>query len=180
MSWIQTYSGRKFFPLAPRAADVRIEDIAHALAMKCRFGGHCRVFYTVAEHSVRVSRRVPPELALWGLMHDAGEAYLPDVGKPIKDSVHIHREGKAKTFSDVEDILLERIAEALGFPPVDYAAVRTADLELLATEARDLMAPPPEPWELGVEPLAEKIAPLPSPAAAEAAFLERWHELRRR
>ena len=58
MTWIQTFTGRKFFPLAPDGAEVCIEDIAHALSMKCRFNGHCLRFYSVAEHSVRVANRV--------------------------------------------------------------------------------------------------------------------------
>ena len=179
MSWIQTFTGRKFYPLAPRPGDVCIEDIAHALSMKCRFGGHCKKFYSVAEHSVRVSRCLPADLALWGLMHDAGEAYLPDIGKPIKDAIHVGTAAGQVTFGQTEDQLLAVIAQALGFPPVDYEAVRVADLELLATEARDLMADPPEPWELGVEPLAEKISPLTQPEA-ERLFLARWEQLRGR
>jgi hypothetical protein len=177
MSWIQTFSGRSFHPLDPKASDVAIEDIAHALAMKCRFGGHCPVYYSVAEHSVRVSRRVPKELALWGLMHDAGEAYLPDVGAPIKDNVFLHIGGEKVAFHVAEDRILAVIAEALKFPAIDYNAIRVADLELLATEARDLMAEPPEPWNLGVKPLRETIVPLATPAAAKEAFLTRFREL---
>ena len=183
MSWIQTFTGRKFFPLAPRPDDICIQDIAHALSMKCRFGGHCQTFYTVAEHSVRVSRRLESggsQLALWGLMHDAGEAYLPDVGAPIKNTVHLHLDGQVLPFGDAEDRILEAVAAALNFPPIDYAAVRTADLELLVTEARDLLSTPPEPWNLGVSPLPDRILPAPTPAAAEALFLSRYHELRTR
>lgn len=64
--WIQTFTGRRFWPLDPRPEDVCIEDIAHALSLKCRFGGHCTRFYSVAEHSVHVSNYVPAEFALWG------------------------------------------------------------------------------------------------------------------
>ena len=62
--WMQTYTGRQFWPIDPRANEVHIEDIAHALSMMCRYNGHCRTFYSVAEHSVLVSQHVPPEHAL--------------------------------------------------------------------------------------------------------------------
>ncbi len=95
--WIQTFTGRRFWPLGARAGDVDVRDIAHALALKCRFNGHCRVFYSVAEHSVRVSRVMEVggrKMAMWGLMHDAAEAYLADLGGPIKKAFHVHRGGR--------------------------------------------------------------------------------------
>lgn len=69
--WIATFTGGVFFPLAPRVEDVRISDIAHALSMLCRFAGHTRGFYSVAQHSVLVSRLCSQQDALWGLLHDA-------------------------------------------------------------------------------------------------------------
>src|SRR4051812_6540197 len=82
--WMQTISGKAFFPLDPRPADVDIQDIAHALAFQCRFGGHVKEFYSVAEHSVRVSLICAHEDAKWGLLHDATEAYLSDIVRPVK------------------------------------------------------------------------------------------------
>src|ERR1700693_5499467 len=70
--------------MLPNPADIRIEDIAHALSNQCRFGGHAREFYSVTEHCVRVSQHCRPEDALWGLLHDASEAYLSDVPAPLK------------------------------------------------------------------------------------------------
>ena len=61
MDWIQTYSGKKFYPLDPRPEDIDIRDIAHALSLNCRFNGHCRCFYSVAEHSVGVSSSQSPD-----------------------------------------------------------------------------------------------------------------------
>jgi hypothetical protein len=81
--WIQTFTGRRFWPMDPRLDDIDIEDIAHALAMKCRFSGHTDLFYSVAEHSILVSRAVK-EHKLAALLHDASEAYLTDVPRPIK------------------------------------------------------------------------------------------------
>jgi hypothetical protein len=63
--WIQTATGRPFWPIDPRPEDIDIEDIAHALSMLCRFGGHCLRFYSVAEHSVLLSQYVAPEHKLW-------------------------------------------------------------------------------------------------------------------
>jgi len=169
MSWIQTFTGRQFFPLAPRAADVDVRDVAHSLAMQCRFNGHCRSFYSVAEHSVRVSRILDGELRLWGLLHDAAEAYISDLPRPLKAT--------APEFRAAEDRLLEVIVGGFGLPWPMPAAVAHADEVLLATELRDLMAPPPEPWPIAVEPLAAAIVPV-GHAEAERLFLARFAELR--
>lgn len=170
MHWVQTYSGRKFFPLTPRVADVDIGDIAHALAFNCRFNGHCLRFYSVAEHSVRVSHAVPPALALWGLLHDAAEAYLTDLPRPVKIQMPL--------FSKIEDRLLEVILGKFGLSMPMPPEVRFADDALLATEQRDVMAPPPDAWHLPAPPLADRIEPM-TPDAAELAFLRRFEELKR-
>lgn len=82
--WMQTFSGRQFWPCDPRADEVCIEDIAHALSMQCRFAGHVRKFYSVAEHCVRASWIVPDRFKLAALLHDAAEAYVVDLPRPIK------------------------------------------------------------------------------------------------
>ena len=168
MSWIQTYTGKQFYPGDPRPEDIDIIDIAHALSHQCRFNGHCLRFYSVAEHSVRVSRILPADLSLWGLLHDAAEAYMADLPRPVK--------AQFPEFRDLEDQLLHRIVDHYGLPWPMPQAVHEADNTLLATEARDLMAPPPAPWNLDAEPIDETIQPL-SQEAAKAAFLERFEEL---
>jgi len=168
MSWIQTYTGKQFWPLTPRVEDVDVRDIAHSLSLQCRFNGHCRMFYSVAEHSVRVSRAVSPSMAPWGLLHDAAEAYLTDLPRPVKATL--------TGFQDLEESVLEVIARAFGLPWPMPEAVRAADDALLATEARDLMAPPPCSWQLPAEPLAERIVPV-SAERAEELFLGRHREL---
>ena len=168
-TWIQTYTGRAFAPLSPRVADVDLVDIAHSLSLLSRFNGHCRVFYSVAEHSVRVSHAVPAQDALWGLMHDAAEAYLSDLPRPVKR--------ECAWFREVEDGLLRVIAQAFALPWPPPGSVREADDRLLATEARDLMGPAPQPWRLTAEPYPEPIVPL-GPDVAEQAFLSRFAELR--
>lgn len=169
MTWIQTFSGKQFFPADPRRADIDIVDIAHALSHQCRFNGHCLRFYSVAEHSVRVSHELPPELALWGLLHDAAEAYVADLPRPVKATFPAYR--------DLEDRLLRRIIEHFGLSWPMPQEVHVADTKLLATEARDLMAPPPASWNLDVEPIDETIEPS-SQEEAKAAYLARFEELR--
>lgn len=170
MSWIQTYTGKKFFPLAPVVADIDIRDIAHSLALQCRFNGHSPMFYSVAEHSVRVSLAVEPDLALWGLLHDAAEAYISDVPRPVK--------AQMPEFSRIEDRLLCAIAKRFGLLWPVPEEIWATDLTLLATEARDLMGAPPEPWSISATPLPERIVPV-NARRAEAMFLDRFHELYR-
>lgn len=170
--WIETYTGRKFWPLAPRAEDVCIEDIAHALSQKCRFTGHTRTFYSVAQHSVIVSWHCSDENALWGLLHDAAEAYLPDVARPIKP----YLDG----FREIEDRVLQAVAERFGLPwpmPFEIAEV---DLRVLAAERRDVMGPSGHEWELlcGVEPADECIWEW-LPHEAEATFIHAFKEIGR-
>jgi len=83
-NFITTYTGKKFHYLNPSLGEVDIIDIAHHLSLKCRFIGACKQFYSVAEHCVRVSYILSPELQLSGLLHDATEAYIPDIPRPIK------------------------------------------------------------------------------------------------
>lgn len=176
--WIQTFTGRQFFPIRPRPGDVCIEDVAHALALKCRFTGHCARFYSVAEHSVRcvqflgeaVAGRhglMSPALAMAALLHDAAEAYLPDVARPIKDRFVVAAGDpesiECEDFDAVEGTLLRAIFEGLGLPSawitLGEATVKYADETLLATEARDLLGPPPAPWCELPPPMREAISP---------------------
>jgi hypothetical protein len=83
-AWIETYTGRQFNVFSPKVSDVNILDIAHALSMCPRFNGHLDRYYSVAEHSWWVSKLCKPEHALAGLLHDASEAYMSDVPRPIK------------------------------------------------------------------------------------------------
>lgn len=181
--WIQTYSGRAFFPLAPQAGMIRIEDIAHALALKCRFTGHTRDFYSVAQHSVLVSYEVTPAAALWGLLHDAGEAYLPDVAAPIKDLVIIKNPNQTAMFSmdsfdAIETRILRTVADFAGLAWPPPAEIKKADLRMLATERRDLMTATALDWGAiaDVEPYAETITPLDW-REAEAGFLRRFEQI---
>jgi hypothetical protein len=168
MDWIQTFSGAKFRPGAPRPEDFNIADIAHSLSLLCRFNGHCRCFYSVAEHSVRVSGHCPPDHALWGLLHDLGEAYLGDMPRPIKIGF--------PAFEEAELRLVRSACEVFDLSWPMPPEVKQADDALLATEMRDLMAPPPEDWKLRETPLEGRIEPWAA-EEAERAFLARYREL---
>jgi len=167
-TWIQTFLGYQFWPTDPKPEDIDIRDIAHALSMLCRFNGHCREFYSVAEHCVHVSRACPPEHALWGLLHDTAEAYFGDVARPIKHQF--------PAFDEMEAQLLKAAAKRFNLPWPIPATVHEVDEAMLATEARDLMEAPPADWKLRASPLPEAIQPM-SPTQAEEAFLSRFGEL---
>ena len=144
--WIQTYTGRQFWPLDPRAEDIDALDIAHALSNLCRFGGHCTQFYSVAQHSVLVSQvceRMAPEVpgaVLWGLLHDASEAYLADVPRPVKPFL--------AGYVELEKRVLETVANRFDLPWPIPEVVKRVDNAILVDEMEQLMAPPPADWSL--------------------------------
>ncbi len=168
--WIQTYTGRQFWPLDARCEEIVIEDIAHALGNICRFAGHSRMFYSVAQHSVLVSRIVPAEFALWGLLHDAGEAYLGDVVTPLKSLDFM------TPYREAEDILMKVVCERFGLSHRRPKCVWEADRIALATEHRDLMPMRPQKWADLPEPLPERIDPC-LPAVGAAMFLARYEQI---
>jgi hypothetical protein len=167
---IFTQSARYFNFAAPAQSTFDITDIAHALANICRFTGHVRSFYSVAQHSVLVSMVVPPEHALAGLLHDAAEAFIGDVASPLKAMLPEYRAIE----KSVEHAVLTRF----GVDPKLPATVKLADMALLATERRDLMPDGAGHWPCldGVSPLDFEIVPL-TPDLAKAAFLRRYAEL---
>ena len=152
--WIGTYTGRRFHPFAPRVEDVALEDIAHSLAHQCRYNGHCRVFYSVAEHSIHLAGQMPDPLALLGLMHDAGEAYVSDIVRPIKPYLAIHSGPERNSFKRIEKDILRVIAYRFDLPWPVPAAIEAADLRMLATERLRLFDDRMPAWEdiAGVEP----------------------------
>jgi hypothetical protein len=173
--WRQLYSGGRTWPFDPRVEEINIVDIAHALGQICRFTGHTQEFYSVAEHSIHVSRNCLPEHALWGLLHDAAEAYLGDIARPIKVSL---RQAGVTLLEEAEERLLGCIAQWFGLELPVPADVWYADNVLLATEARDLLLGGPiHDWTAKLpQPLPEKIEPLDSRTATHR-FLRRAAEL---
>jgi hypothetical protein len=150
MDWIQTRTGKKFYPFAPRPEDIDIEDIAHALSMLCRYAGHTSQFYSVAEHSVHVAEALvlagqPKHVVAAGLMHDATEAYLVDLPRPVKNGL--------PGYKDAEVRLAAVIAEKFGLPPVAPPIVKEFDTRILRNEAEALLGPGVDGWWESLERL---------------------------
>jgi len=164
-------SGRVVDVLRPRVYDVDFNDIAHGLARVQRFGGQAHSeFYSVADHSVLVSRLCSPKNALLGLMHDASEAFIGDVVTPLKSQL--------PAYYDIEERWMLAIGIALGVGdalvhlPVD---VKIADMRALQTERRDLYSPPRKD-ESGIQPASWKVVGL-RPRDAEKLFRKRFKEI---
>ena len=171
--FVSTYRGHRFYPLDPCIDDVDIEDIAHGLAYQCRFNGQTSSFYSVAQHSVLVASIVPEHLRLSALLHDAAEAYLGDIVKPLKMLV--------PQFSVIEKQVAAIISECFAVHDLDHPQIKSADLVLLATEKRDLMPNSVEAWAsiAGIAPLKEPIV-AQAPELAKADFLAAWEAWRQR
>jgi hypothetical protein len=169
--WIQVFSGKQIWPIDPRIGDFDIKDIAHALSNICRFAGHVRKFYSVAQHSVLVSHSVPEGMAMEGLIHDASEAYLVDIPRPVKhDPALIGYRGIEK---QMEFVIARQFGVSYPWP----AEVKSADDKALVTERRDLLSHCPIAWTtVTCDPLRRVIKPW-SPEKAERKFLERYYEL---
>lgn len=166
--WIQTAMGRQFWPMDPRPSEVFIDDIAHALSMLCRFGGHCLRFYSVAEHCVLLSRAASEPVKLWALLHDATEAYLVDVPRPIKPFLIGYDAAESKIMRAVE----LRFNLHLGMPD----EVKRLDRAILTDERIQVMAPAPLPWSTDGEPLGVKLQ-FWSPEIARYEFIAAFNEL---
>lgn len=166
--WMQTFTGRQFWPMDPRPDEVEIADIAHALSLQCRYAGHCRHFYSVAEHCVLMARAVPEPLRLWALLHDASEAYLVDVPRPIKPYL--------PGYKVTEAAVMLAICARFGLPPEMPGAVHAADNAILHDELAQAMAAPPVPWNLPGVPLGVTLR-FWTPVEAEFWFLTEFDHL---
>lgn len=165
--WMQTFTGRQFWPLDPRPDEVEILDIAHALANQCRYAGHCRRFYSVAEHSVLLARAFANrEERLWALLHDAAEAYLVDLPRPVKRHVvgyHI-----------AEAAVMAAICMRFGLKPEMPTAVHKADYRILRDELEQNMSSPPAPWGVQEEEPLGVTLRFWKPDEAEFWFLQEF------
>ena len=167
--WMQTFTGKAFFPFAPNEDDIDILDIAHSLAMQCRYNGHTQVFYSVAEHCWILSHEVSPEYALWALLHDAPEAYISDMIRPIKRHM--------PAFVALDDHLTAVIARKFGLAGIEIPAeVKEADTRILLDERAQLHRTPPQEWDIALDPLGVDIAAW-SPVEAKSRYLHRFHQL---
>jgi hypothetical protein len=167
--WIQATSGQKVYPLAPRPEEIRLEDLAHAMAALARFVGHTRRPYSVAQHSVHVAQQVSWQNVRWALLHDAAEAYLGDVAAPLK------RQADFAAYRAAEARMMAAICERFGLPLEEPPEVKRADRATLLAEFRDLTAhrtgpnmpePNPEPFKRTIRPMTARVA--------EAYWLNAW------
>lgn len=171
--FIHVYSGKLFDVLNPQPEDFDIRDIAHSLSQQCRFGGHCNTFYSVAAHSVVASWLCPSDLAMELLLHDAHEAYVLDLQRPLKELLPEYRL--------IEDEVAFALEQAFQIHPrctENEGIVREVDLRMLATEKEQLCNPGPSwPFLEGVKPYPNRL-PLWSPREAEIKFLQRYQDLK--
>jgi len=170
LCWLNTFSGKKIYPLNPSPEDICIEDIAHSLSHQCRFTGHTKDFYSIAQHCVLVSYVCNHENALYGLLHDASEYILVDIPSPLKKSKEFN------FYRDIERKVQAIIYNKFGLYDEEPVDVKKADALLLATEARDLLNSIHPDWTMKTEPLPFKIEAL-GPKEAEKLFLNRFFAL---
>lgn len=174
--WFITVSGGIAFIRSPELSSISIEDIGVALSRICRFGGHLRAdvpFYSVAQHSVIVSKNVCQPLCKQALLHDASEAYLGDVIRPLKREI-------SGLYSTIERDWEREIGQRFGLGDRladGHPDIKAADIRALMTERRDLVNKSgPLHWPDRVAPFRERIVPL-SPVEAADEFLDRFYEL---
>ena len=171
--WMHTYSGKKFYPMRPDIEDISILDIAHALSMQCRYNGHVTKFYSVAQHCVLMARYLGDEgysreTQLWALLHDATEAYVGDMIRPLKRSM--------PAYVAAEDAVMSVIAEKYGLEGTTMPAiVKDADNRILLNERAALMVPTSHRWAVDhLEPL--RMMPITpwTPEQAKASYLNEF------
>jgi hypothetical protein len=174
MNYMTTNSGGFVDFENPEFSKFTIEDIAQGLSNTCRFAGQCDDFYSVAQHSVLVSRLVATEHRMQALLHDASEAFIHDITRPLKQMLPEYR--------TIETALQMEIFKRFGTPLLMHYSVKRADNIVLATEMRDLITTPPHFMIVGnnpdEKPLPFTIVPVP-PKQARLAFLHAYYELTR-
>jgi hypothetical protein len=192
----QTYTGKFIDAFNEEISldQICIEDIAHSLANTCRFNGHCKQFYSVAEHCVHCCEAIHPTgdfkedstLRFWLLLHDSAEVFLSDIPRPIKKTL-------GKVYKDAETKVLDAIARKFGLPTLDVSdgqkfpykdahLIKIIDSRMLATERRDLMSHPEIQWEglKCIEPYEDLDLKSPwTPEKAEREFLVKFYTLQR-
>ena len=170
--FMETFSGGIYYPASPHASEVRLIDIAHHLSMICRYTGACNHFYSVAEHSIHVSYCVPPEHALAGLLHDAAEAYVTDMGRPLKKAPLMFG---YRTYEQRNHCaIMERFGLPINLPD----CVHYADNAVLLAERAALMYPTGRHWPIPAV-AADIVIHEWTPEQSEKAFLDRFYELTR-
>lgn len=173
--WIQTLTGKQFWPIDVHPDDISILDIAGALAKMCRFAGHSKVFYSVAQHCVLGSYAIEArggskEQATAFLLHDASEAYVVDVPRPLKRLEVLA--GYCAVEREVQQAIGRKFQVNLDDP-----LVHEIDNVMLVSEYRDFLVHDHD-WNLpGVKPLEIPITPW-TWEVSEKHYLERYDDLK--
>jgi 5'-deoxynucleotidase YfbR-like HD superfamily hydrolase len=179
-AWVETFTGRHVFPLNPRKEDIALMDIAHGLSHICRFTGQTSEFWSVAQHSLLVDELISEdygesniEIRLAALLHDATEAYLSDIARPLKLCMPQYKEDEAR----LEAVIADRFNMAYPWPK----AIKKADTVALTIEAHDLMPSKGRDWHFDVEELRQgrqiRKDLFASPKAIKTEFLRRVNSL---
>jgi 5'-deoxynucleotidase YfbR-like HD superfamily hydrolase len=154
---IRTFTGKYVDPFNLQPEDIDIMDIAHALSNQCRFAGHTKRFYSVAQHCVQVTWNLEPELKIYGLLHDASEAYLIDLPTPIKQ--------RLPEYDWAERRAMLSVAKAFNIESLLFNHSRVKLADRMALEAE---------WDMVVN--ADRLNCF-APELAKAKFLEEYHRL---
>lgn len=172
LMWMMTYTGIIYWPFIPRPQDVDIRDIAHGLSNLCRYGGQCKSFYSVAEHSWLMSYMVPAEFAFEALLHDGAEAYVGDMIVPLKRNL--------THYEDVDARNEAAVRTRFELPSEKTVPVRMADEQIVTTEYETLFGMVPRYLTWTFPPKDPRVElRLWTPEVAEQKFLERFDELTR-
>lgn len=155
---IDTFTGGKFWPLDPRPEEIDIRDIAHALSLQCRYLGHAKEFYSVAQHSRIVAGLASGPNKLWGLLHDAAEAYIGDMVRPIK--------GQMGEYCAAEARIMRAVAERFGLAgelpaeidDIDGRMLINEKLVLFGVNAWEPPTPDSRPLPITVQPWRSQVA----------------------
>lgn len=148
--WHETYTGLKFWTLSPKPEEIRIEDIAHALSYMCRFNGHCSRFYSVGQHSIHcleLARRKGienNETLLYILLHDASEAYIADLIRPVKRFMPEYK----RVEEELQNKIYLRFGLGVPMAPKREEVVKYIDNLMLANEAKQLVPSGGIKWSL--------------------------------
>jgi 5'-deoxynucleotidase YfbR-like HD superfamily hydrolase len=154
---IRTFTGKYVDPFNLQPEDIDIMDIAHALSNQCRFAGHTKRFFSVAQHCVQVTFNLERETKIYGLLHDASEAYLIDLPTPIKQ--------RLPEYQFAENRAMNAVATAFGLDALKFQHPDVKMADRMALEAE---------WDMVVN--ADRLNCF-APELAKAKFLEEYHRL---
>jgi len=167
--WMQAYNSKIVHPFMPKPENFTLETVAHALSLKTRFNGHCNFFYSVAQHCVLVSEFCSPDNALWGLLHELDEVFLPDIPRPIKREI--------PQWKKIAELHMRAGAEAFSLEYPFPEEIHYVDAAALKAEMFDVMSAPPKPWGELPPRLEQTILPM-TWQDAKQSFINRFYELR--